>query len=660
VTTSIPGRVPRALRQGAFALMIALAVAGGVQALVYFSLVSDLELEAYDRLQRWRSPPPLPDSDVVLLWVTEADIQRHGHPLSDALLADVLSRVSALEPRVVGVDVYRDRAVAPGSARLRELLMSSERVVLVDKLAAPGQVGVSGPEYLPAQRVGFSDMPLDQDGIVRRTLLMLWDEADRAHLSFSLLVALRHLAAEAITLRPAPEDPNLVHLGGTTLPPLAADFGGYVGMDAGGYQLMLDQLRQIVDLPQYTLDDLFEGRIPPPAVRDRVVLLATASSSVKDLFHTSQQRAVFGGALHALSVDQLLRFARGGSAPLGALPGWLELAWLVLCCLAASSAGMAIRSPALTAVTGLAGLGVLTALAMLALRGGTWVTLAAPAIGWTGALGLGLALRTRQEHFEKDQMLKLFGRFVSAQIVSEVWAHRDEFMDGSRPRPQRATITALHCDLSGFVTASATLPPDTVMRWVGQFMEHMAGLVERHDGVVSDFTGDGLMASFGVPLIRHSEAAIRQDAGDAVACALAMSREMRALNRSWWEAGLPEARLRIGVCTGEAVVGAYGSRERLKYASVGVAVNAAARLEAFDKEGFYTEQKGNRVLVGEDTWKLLDESVTGRCLGSVQLRGLPQAMNIYRIDEQEDGHEHRAPVGGHRALSVVGERGPGL
>lgn len=640
--------------------MLALAVAGGVQALVHFGLVSDLELAAYDRLQRWRSPPPLPDSDVVLLWLTEADIQRHGHPLSDALMADTLARIAALEPRVVGVDVYRDRAVPPGAARLRDLLIGSEHVVLVEKLAAPGQDGVAGPDYLPPQRVGFSDMPLDQDGIVRRSLLMLWDEADRAHLSFSLLVALRYLAAEGVTLRPAPEDPNLVRLGGTTLPPLPAGFGGYVGMDAGGYQLMLDQLRGIGELPQYTLDDLFQDRIPPAAVRDRVVLLATASSSVKDLFHTSQQRAVFGGALHALSVDQLLRYARGGSSPLGALPDWLEVAWLLLCCLAASAVGMAVRSPTLTAATGLAGISALTWVAMLALQNGTWLTLAAPAMGWTGALGLGVALRTRQEHSEKDQMLKLFGRFVSAQIVSEVWAHRDEFMDGSRPRPQRATITALHCDLSGFVSASASLPPETVMRWVGEFMEHMSDVVERHNGVVSDFTGDGLMASFGVPLIRHSEAEIRRDASDAVACALAMSRQMQVLNRTWRQAGLPEARLRVGVCTGDAVVGAYGSRERLKYASVGVAVNAAARLEAFDKESFYAEQRGNRVLVGEGTWKLLDRSVTGRCLGSVQLRGLPEAMNIYRIDEQENGHEHSAPAVGHRALSVVGERSPGL
>lgn len=656
----VAGRFSRLVRQSTFVLLVTAAVAGAIQALVSTGWLSDLELEAHDRVVRWSRPAALPAAEVALVWITEADVQRYGHPFSDGLMADVVDRLLAHEPSVVGLDVYRDRAVPPGTPRLRELLSAHPNVVIVNKLEAPDQAGVGAPDYLGDQQVGFSDMPLDQDGIVRRTLLMMWDDAGRAHLAFSLLVALHHLSAEGISLRPAPGDPTLVRLGATTLPALTPEFGGYVRMDAGGYQLMLDQRRRIGDVPQFTLDELLGDEPGVEAVRGRAVLLATGSSSVKDMFHTPRERAVFGGALHALSVDQLLRFARGASAPLESLAGWQEGLWLVLWCLLGSGLGMAIRSPVLTALAGLAGLLGLSGLAVVAQQGGLWVTLAAPALGWTAALGLGVALRTREEHIEKDQVLRLFGQFVSAKIVREVWAHRSEFMDGARPRPQRATITALHCDLSGFVKATATLPPDDVMRWVGEFMDHMADLVEQHGGVVSDFTGDGLMASFGVPLVRRSEAAIRQDAGNAVRCALAMSRRMAELNHRWRDAGLPEARLRVGVCTGDAVVGTYGSRERLKYASVGLAVNAAARLEAHDKEGFYAEGAGNRVLVAESTWRRLVPAVAGRCLGLVQLRGLPEATPVYRVfDTPEDRHESTMLAADRRTLSVVGERGPG-
>ena len=118
-------------------------------------------------------------------------------------------------------------------------------------------------------------------------------------------------------------------------------------------------------------------------------------------------------------------------------------------------------------------------------------------------------------------------------------------------------------------------------------MEMMANLVEQHGGVVNDFTGDGLMASFGAPIVRTAEDDVERDACNAIRCAIAMDRALGDLNEQWAALGLPASRMRIGICSGEVVLGAYGSDEHMKYASVGPAVNTAARLESYDKATFF-------------------------------------------------------------------------
>ena len=200
------------------------------------------------------------------------------------------------------------------------------------------------------------------------------------------------------------------------------------------------------------------------------------------------------------------------------------------------------------------------------------------------------------------------------------------------------------------------------MHWVGRFMESMAELVEEHGGVVSDFTGDGLMAWFGVPLIRTDRFEIETDAINTVRCALAMSAKLRALNLDWSDNGLPTARMRVGICSGEAVVGAYGSRYRLKYASVGTTVNTAARLENHDKDGFYQEGDGNRILVSGTTWELLGDRFPGISLGEVQLRGLPEPIPVHRLVEEQDElkEQTEATLVGTVAMSSTRRNGAGV
>ena len=226
-------------------------------------------------------------------------------------------------------------------------------------------VGTAGPYFLhDTSHVGFSDLPVDPGGTTRRGLLFLWD-ADVAHVSFSLQLALRHLQDDGIGLAPDPSDPNVVRIGNTSVPPFHGSDGGYVHADDGGYQFLLDYADGPDAFPAWTLGDLFAGRVPEAALRDHIAILGTTSPSVKDEFYTpwnrerDEEHAMSGLEVHAHSLSQLLRFARGQSAPITSASEGAEAAWILLFAGLGALLGSWNRSALAATGMALAGLGLL-------------------------------------------------------------------------------------------------------------------------------------------------------------------------------------------------------------------------------------------------------------------------------------------------------------
>ncbi len=608
------------------------------------------ELGALDNFVRLRPPRTLPSPEVMMVWIGEEEILELGHPLPDSVLASAVATLEGLGPSAIGIDVYRDRATGDGWADLRTQFLANSNLVIVEKLADSTHPGVQPPSFLSDRsQVGFSDVTLDGDGVVRRGLLILWDEDGKAFLSFALQLALRHLRVEGITLEADPDQPDFVRLGPTTLLPLTASFGGYKHADDAGYQFLLDYRRTRDSFPSVTLSQLLAGDVDPADFRDKVVLLGTVSPSVKDYFQTPSS-AVFGGdaqmfgvELHAHAVDQLLRYARGEDAPIGSPAEPAEALWILAWCLIGAGVGSLIRSPVSLTLAGVAGLCLLFGSGFVGLLFSRWVPVVPTAIGGLGSMALAVAWVTKRERADKAQVMQLFGRFVSPRVFDQIWRDRGIFMEGRRPRPQRITVTVLLSDLTGYTTASEKSEPADVMAWIGTYMGRMADLVDEHDGMVNDFLGDGLMANFGVPTPRMREEQIERDARNAVECALAMGEGLERLNEEWRRSGKPTARLRIGILSGPGVVGALGSEAHLKYTTVGNTVNTASRLESFDKVGFEMEpeQSTCRILIGESTLRRLGGRFRTECLGAHRLRGKDEPITIYRVlgraDENRSG-----------------------
>ncbi|HVH18361.1 MAG TPA: adenylate/guanylate cyclase domain-containing protein [Myxococcota bacterium] len=634
----------RGLSLGAAALAIGAAVAAAVWALRAAGLLQGAELAAYDAFSAWRAAPPSAPAQVALVRIREEEIAKYGHPLPDAILARALERIEAAGPRAIGVDLYR---VAPAADAPREgwdalaRAAADPRVVLLEKRPEGTEPGVPAPAFAAPDQIGFSDLPVDADGVVRRALLYLWDDAGLPATSLPLQLALRFLQADGVALAADPAEPEHVRLGVASLPPFEPDDGAYVGADAGGYQLLLDWRRAPESFPFFSLEDVIAGGTPDDAFAGRAVIVGTSAPSVKDSFLTAHSggRAIEGIEVHAHAVDQLLRLAQGAAAPTRFPGGLGEAAWLL-----AWSVGGALLARWMRAPLALVGLSLLLLASLYGVgyalfRAGFWLPVVPPALAAAGSAGLVVAEAMRRERAERAVVMDLFGRFVSRGVARELWDRRAEFMDGGRPRPQRLVVTAMLTDLKGYTSAAEKMDPTELMAWVNEYMDAMTQVIEAHGGFVDDYSGDGIKANFGVPFAHATPGQVTQDARAAVRCALAMGRELERLCSRWRAEGRPDAMMRIGLHTGEVIAGSIGSARRMKYTTVGDTVNTAARIESFAKDEFEAEVARGasarfRVLVSEATHEQLGDGFACEPLGAHVLRGRGAALGLYRVREE--------------------------
>jgi len=230
-------------------------------------------------------------------------------------------------------------------------------------------------------------------------------------------------------------------------------------------------------------------------------------------------------------------------------------------------------------------------------------------------------------------LMQLFSRHVSANIALDIWRHRDQFMDGHRPKAQVITGTVFFTDLEGFSAKAETLSPDALLAWLNEYMEVMAALVEKHGGMVNKYMGDAIMAVFGAPIPRLKREEIEEDAANAVRCALAMGAHLDWLNASWAQRGLPTTSMRVGIATGDLVSGTIGGAKRLEYTVTGDTVVTAKRLESAEKQSKHFEKVSLscRVLIAENTYAMLGSQFKVREVGPMQLEGKHRSVRAYVV-----------------------------
>lgn len=600
------------------------------------------ELQISDRIIKSRSRTPAEASKVVIIGITEEDIQsEEAYPIPDDILLKALQQLTSGGPAAIVVDLYRDLPVPgkdpEGTSKLTEFWLAHPNILAIQRLGLNDQPSVRRPRFLKGpehdHQVGFNDFSVDYtvDDTARRALLIM-DDGKESYSSVAFLAAQLYLQPLGIELEQDEVNEQHFRLGKADLWPFEPDDGPYVGADARGLQMQLD-FRGPETFPTHSLTDLLTGKINPEELRGNVVLVGLLASSLKDHLITPLAKRYPGVLLHAHVVNQLLRHAIDGHRSTRFWPGWQEMLWLFFWCAAGTLTGLYVRSPLVFVFVILGCLGTLVGVYWLAFDTNLWLPVVAPATAYACAAVLG---KTHQAYLEKEQrdvLMQLFSRHVAAGIAADVWRRREEFMEGHIPKAQVINATVFFTDLKGFTAKAEMLPPQELLAWLNEYMEVMSALIEQHGGMVNKYMGDAIMAVFGAPIPRSSEAEIRQDAVHAVRCALAMGQALDQLNRSWAERDLPTTTMRIGIATGPLVSGSIGGTKRLEYTVTGDTVVIAKRLESLEKESTHLEMASlsNRILITEMTHAMVAPHFRTRDAGPMQLEGKRRSVGVYVV-----------------------------
>lgn len=620
----------------AFLAVAGLRLLGGLQA---------MELAVHDLYLNARSDAAWREDRVVAVLVDDEDIRRLGQwPLTDETLARVVENLVQAGPAAVGFDLYRDLPVAPGTARLEQVLTASRQVYFVMKFGGKDAARVAPPPVLgDSERVGFADLIVDPGGFVRRGLLFM-DDGKTVGYSFALRLALSYLAGRGVAAAPGEPNPEHLRLGQVTFRPMEANDGPYSRTDPAGYQFLIDYKGGANPFRTFSLSDVLDQRLPAGALRDRIVVVGVSADSVKDFFltpfnHRQTDVASTPGVLvHAQAISQLLRAGIDGERPMVFVAPWVVYLAMLVWSLVAVVTALWVRV--------LGGFVALAGLETLALLGGSYAAFLA---GWfvpvvplalVGIVcaSLSIAYLTSLERSERRYLMDIFSKQVSPDVAEEMWRSRDQFIKGGRLEPRLLTASILFTDLHNFTAVAERLSPPELMEWLNLYMDRMAGLVMEHGGVVDDYFGDAIKANFGVPIARADEHAIDEDARHAVRCALAMGVALEAMNRDWEAAGLPRISMRVGIATGEVVAGCLGSAQRMKFTTLGDIVNTSARLETYGKDdpNVTAVDSISRVLISDETARRIGEGFITQVVGALKLKGKETAVTVFRVEGERN------------------------
>jgi adenylate cyclase len=613
-------------------LIAGAAVFLALAALRLAGVLQPMELAAYDDMVSARSALGEPERRVVQIGVTEGDIERFHWPLSDEVLARSIEALNKAGVRVIGIDIFRSRPVAP---ELDSLLRSTKDVIWATRSAEQGWSGMAAPEPLQGTaQVGFSDLVPDQGTVVRRGLLFQ-DSGGAVETSLSARLAFAYLLAQGI--RPAADAANDLRLGSVTLPPLGPDAGAYVRSDAGGYQILLE-FRHGKTIPTVSLSDLLDGKAPAAMLANRLVVFGVTADSVQDFVTTPLDAAfgargsTYGVTVHGIAAGQLLAHALDGLRPTSALDPRLELAIIAALTLAGGLLGSLIRAPFLLAAAVAAGLVAILGLTFGAFVLSWWLPGAPAGIGLVAAAALGTSLMMRRERVERATLMRLFSAHVSPKVAQELWRRRDEFVLSGRPVPTRLSATAFFSDITGFTTISERLDAAQLEYWLNIYMDAMVTVLNARGAVIERFAGDGIVAVFGVPIARTTREELEADARSALLCALEMCERVEQVNQRYGDESLPAVRIGIGIHSGTLVASSIGNAERLQYSITGDAANVAARLVDVAKERLREEERENCIIaVGETTEALVCGRFEMSDLGEIALRGKMQPVRCFRL-----------------------------
>lgn len=219
------------------------------------------------------------------------------------------------------------------------------------------------------------------------------------------------------------------------------------------------------------------------------------------------------------------------------------------------------------------------------------------------------------ESAQKKYIKRALSLYLSGSVMQEILSNPAKLKLGGT----RKTISVLFSDVAGFTTISEKLEAETLAQLLNQYLTKMTQIVFASEGVLDKYIGDAVMAFWGAPLDQKDHA-LR-----ACSAALKMRQAMTEIQKDWFAVGVNEFDMRIGINSGDMIVGNMGSDLRFDYTLIGDNVNLGSRLEGINKE------YGTHIVVSGATHELVKNDVIARKIDTVAVKGKASGVPIFEL-----------------------------
>jgi CHASE2 domain-containing sensor protein/tRNA A-37 threonylcarbamoyl transferase component Bud32 len=420
----------------------------GVTALVWgmreLKWLQSWELTAYDMMLRSRPLEPA-DSRILLVTITQADLAQLQWPLSDATVNQLLTQLSAYRPRVIGLNIYRDKQATVG-----DNLPTIDNLVTTCLFSNLGRAEIAPPRNFPLENVGFNDVVTDSENeaILRRGLMFAnpttTDKKCHTQISFPTLLAILYLEKQGIY--PTFTKQQEIQIGNKIFPRLHSHSGSYQRTDHHGYQILINYRYPEHLAQKVTLTQVLRNEIKPQWVEDKLVIIGTTAPSIHPGFYTpfnslaNQPARTPGMFIHAQLASQIISTVLDGRPLISYWTDWAESLWIWVWSLVGALLAWQWRHPLLLLiVTGFILIGLVGIAAGLYLQA-IWIPLIPSALtllisgvvvivygGYESQRQHQLILQ--QVNAQKDAISELNLLFNQTTIVQPICSHPQELTD---------------------------------------------------------------------------------------------------------------------------------------------------------------------------------------------------------------------------------------